>query len=49
MAANNRPHINQIQEANKMFYEVEINDNVQEMIVEPVEIMEREIPEDFDI
>lgn len=41
--------INQIQEANKMFYEVEINDNVQGMIVEPVEIPEREIPEDFDI
>ena len=32
-----------------MFYEIEINDNVQEMIVEPVEIMEREIQEDFDI
>lgn len=32
-----------------MFYEVEINDNVQGMIVEPVEIPEREIPEDFDI
>ena len=32
-----------------MFYEVEISDNVQGMIIEPVEIMEREIPEDFDI
>ena len=32
-----------------MFYEVEINDNVQGMIVEPVEIQEREITEDFDI
>lgn len=32
-----------------MFYEIEINDDVQGMIVEPVEIMEREIPEDFDI
>ena len=32
-----------------MFYEVEINDNVQCMIVEPVEIMEREITEYFEI
>ena len=32
-----------------MFYEVEINDDVQGMIVESVEIQEREIPEDFDI
>lgn len=32
-----------------MFYEIEINDNVQGMIVEPVEIPEREIPEDFEI
>ena len=32
-----------------MFYEVEINDNVQGMIVELVEIVEREIPEDFEI
>ena len=32
-----------------MFYEVEINDNVQGMIVEPVEIQEREIQEDFEI
>ena len=32
-----------------MFYEVEINYNVQGMIVEPVEIPEREITEDFDI
>ena len=32
-----------------MFYEIEINDNVQGMIVEPVKIQEREIQEDFDI
>ena len=32
-----------------MFYEIEINDDVQGMIVEPVEIPEREITEDFDI
>ena len=32
-----------------MFYEIEINDDVQGMIVEPVEIQEREIAEDFDI
>ena len=32
-----------------MFYEIEINDNVQGMIVEPVEIPEREIQEDFEI
>ena len=32
-----------------MFYEIEINDNVQGMIVEPVEIMERDIQDDFDI
>ena len=32
-----------------MFYEIEINDNVHGMIVEPVEIQEREIPEDFGI
>ena len=32
-----------------MFYEVEINDNVQGMIVAPAEIPEREIPEDWDI
>ena len=32
-----------------MFYEIEINDNVHGMIVEPVEIIEIEIPEDFDI
>ena len=32
-----------------MFYEVEINDNVQGMIVEPVEIPERKISEDWDI
>lgn len=32
-----------------MFYEVEIYDDVQGMIVEPVEIPKREIPEDWDI
>ena len=32
-----------------MFYEVEIDDDVQGMIVDPVEIPEREIPEDWDI
>lgn len=32
-----------------MFYEIEINDDVHGMIVEPVEIQEREIPEDWDI
>ena len=32
-----------------MFYEVEINDDVPGMIVEPVEIPERKIPEDWDI
>ena len=32
-----------------MFYEIEINDDVQGMIVEPVEITEREIPEYWDI
>ena len=32
-----------------MFYEVEINDDVQGMIVEPAEIPERKIPEDWDI
>ena len=30
-----------------MFYEIEINDNVHGMIVEPVKIQEREIQEDF--
>ena len=32
-----------------MFYEVEINDDVHAMIVDPVEIQEREILEDWDI
>ena len=32
-----------------MFYEVEINDDVHGMIVEPLEIPERKIPEDWDI
>ena len=49
MAANNRPQVNQIQEANKMFYEIEINDDVQNMFVEPLEIPEIEIPEDWDV
>ena len=30
-----------------MFYEIEINDDVHGMIVEPVKIHEREIQEDF--
>lgn len=32
-----------------MFYEVEINDDVQYMVIDPLEIPEREIPEDWDI
>ena len=32
-----------------MVYEIEINDYVQGMIVEPAEIKEIEIPEDWDI
>ena len=32
-----------------MFYEVEINDDVHGMIVEPAEIKEIEIPADWDI
>lgn len=32
-----------------MFYEIEINDDVQQMIIDPIEIHEREIAEDFDI
>ena len=32
-----------------MFYEVEINDDVHAMIVDPVETQEREILEDWDI
>ena len=32
-----------------MFYEIEINDDVQRMIIDPIEIHEREITEDFDI
>ena len=32
-----------------MFYEIEINDDVQQMIIDPIEITEREIAEDFDI
>ena len=32
-----------------MFYEIEINDDVNGMIIEPVETKEIEIPEDFDI
>ena len=49
MAANNRPQINQIQEANKMLYEIEINDDVQRMTIDPLEIPERKISEDWDI
>ena len=44
-AANNRP---QIKEAIKMF-EIEMNDNVQYMVIEPLEFPEREIQEDWDI
>ena len=32
-----------------MFYEVEINDDVQYMAIDPLEIPEIEIPEDWDI
>lgn len=32
-----------------MFYEIEINNDVHGMFVEPVEINEREIPEDWDV
>ena len=32
-----------------MFYEIEIIDDVQQMIIDPLEIPEREIPEDWDI
>lgn len=32
-----------------MFYEIEINDDVQGMFVGPVEINEIEIPEDWDV
>lgn len=32
-----------------MFYEIEIIDDVQQMIIDPIEIPEREITEDFDI
>ena len=32
-----------------MFYEIEINDDVQYMTIDPLEIHEREIPEDWDI
>ena len=32
-----------------MFYEIEINDYVQRMTIDPLEIQEREIPEDWDI
>ena len=44
-AANNRQ---QIKEATIMF-EIEMNDNVQYMVIEPMEIPEREIPEDWDV
>ena len=36
-------------EANKMFYEIEINDCVEYMAIAPLEIQEREISEDWDI
>ena len=36
-------------EANKMFYEIEINDDVQRMTIDPLEIPERKISEDWDI
>ena len=32
-----------------MFYEIEINDDVQYMTIDPLEIPEREIQEDWDI
>ena len=32
-----------------MFYEIEIIDDVRQMIIDPIEIHEREIPEDWDI
>ena len=32
-----------------MFYEIEINDDVQHMTIDPLEIPEREVPEYFDI
>ena len=32
-----------------MFYEIEIIDDVQYMVIDPIEIPEREIAEDFDI
>ena len=32
-----------------MFYEIEINDDVQQMIIDPIGIPEIEITEDFDI
>ena len=32
-----------------MFYEIEIIDDVQQMIIDPLEIPEIEIPEDWDI
>ena len=36
-------------EAGKMFYEIEINDDVQRMTIDPLEIPERKISEDWDI
>ena len=32
-----------------MFYEIEINDDVQYMTIDPLEIPEIEVPEDWDI
>ena len=36
-------------EANEMFYEIEINDDVQRMTIDPLEIPERKISEDWGI
>ena len=36
-------------EATKMFYEIEINDDVRRMTIDPLEIPERKISEDWDI
>ena len=30
-------------------FEIEMNDNVQYMVIEPMDIPEREIPEDWDV
>ena len=36
-------------EATGMFYEIEINDDVQRMTIDPLEFPERKISEDWDI